>query len=137
MGFYEDFLEGLDRTLEEVYNGNKSEMAKACGVDSQRIYQYYTRERVSYIEKLAQVIDGMGAKLVFPDQDDLRGKDDFVRHALTNLLQTPEFNQVFMEMVDNMVQTKVAQLYYEHDDRKRLRAKVNALPEETAEEETE
>jgi hypothetical protein len=137
MGFYEDFLEGLDRTLEEVYNGNKSEMAKACGVDSQRIYQYYTRERVSYIEKLAQVIDGMGAKLVFPDQDDLRGKDDFVRHALTNLLQTPEFNQVFMEMVDNMVQTKVAQLYYEHDDRKRLRSKVNALPEESPEEETE
>ena len=129
MGFYKDFLEGLDRTLEEVYDGNKSEMAKACGVDTQRIHQYYTRDRVSYIEKLGQVIDGMGAKLVFPDQDDMRGKDDFVRHALANLLQTPEFNQVFMDFVNNMVQTKVAQLYYERDDRKRLRDKLSAIPE--------
>lgn len=129
MGFYEDFLHGLDRTLEETYQGSKSDMAKACGVDSQRIHQYYSRDRVQYIEKLGQIIDGMGAKLVFPEQEDLRGKYDFVRHALSNLLQTPEFNEIYMEMVDNAVQTKVAQLYYRDDDRKTLRDRLAELPE--------
>jgi len=129
MGFYEDFLHGLDRVLEDVYDGNRADFARACGVDAQRIKQYHNRDRVQYVEKLGQVIDGMGARLVFPDQDDSRGKRDFVRHALERMLETPEFYEEFMEMVNAVVQQKMATAFVIDSPRDELRQKVANLPD--------
>ncbi|TIH15679.1 helix-turn-helix transcriptional regulator [Marinifilum sp. JC120] len=70
MGFYTDLVEGLRNMIgpNRKY-ANPTQMAKACEVAPNQIIRYIKQERGKHIQVLARVLDKIGARIVFPEEE--------------------------------------------------------------------
>lgn len=70
MGFYNDLVNGLNNLIGK---GKKFEtptqMARECSVAPNQVIRYIKQERKKHLQALARVLDGVGAKLTFPDEN--------------------------------------------------------------------
>ena len=70
MGFYNDIVEGLRNMIGQNRKyTNPTQMAKACGVAPNQIIRYIKQERGKHIQVLARVLDEVGARIVFPEEN--------------------------------------------------------------------
>ncbi len=65
MGFYEDFLAGLEKVAREQFR-NPAQLAEHLGVEPNLITRWLNKDRVPRAERMGEVLDALGAKLVFP-----------------------------------------------------------------------
>ncbi|NDV22801.1 S24 family peptidase [Desulfovibrio sp. JC022] len=70
MGFYNDLVEGLRNMIgpNRKY-ANPTQMAKACEVAPNQILRYIKQERGKHIQVLARVLDEIGARIIFPEEN--------------------------------------------------------------------
>lgn len=66
MGFYDDFLIGLERAATVTYK-NPHQLALALGVETNLITRWLKRDRIPKAETMGKVLDALGARIVFPD----------------------------------------------------------------------
>lgn len=67
MGAYEDILRGLERAV--VSKGNVSRLAEAAGEAPSLLTRWIKRERVPKLDKLGPILDMLGARVIFPGED--------------------------------------------------------------------
>lgn len=76
MGAYEDILSGLERAT--VAAGNTSRLAEVLGEAPSLLTRWFKRERVPKLDKLAPVLDALGARVIFPGQQEVAPVSDYV-----------------------------------------------------------
>ncbi|WP_027721311.1 S24 family peptidase [Maridesulfovibrio zosterae] len=70
MSFYQDMVEGLKNMIGPGKKFvNPTQMAKACDVAPNQIIRYIRQERGKHIQVIARVLDSVGAKIIFPDEE--------------------------------------------------------------------
>lgn len=69
MSFYEDFLKELKSAAYDKFK-NPRRLADFLGVEPNLITRWLNRDRIPKADKMGEVIDALGARLVFPDQDE-------------------------------------------------------------------
>lgn len=76
MGFYEDLMKGLNELIgEEAPYRNQAELARACNVDPMRVHRLLKEKRPTNLQKLAEILDGVGAKITFPQDRSENSRD--------------------------------------------------------------
>lgn len=71
MGFYNDLVNGLNSLIGKGEKfENPTQMARACGVAPNQVIRYIKMERKKHLQALAKVLDGVGARLIFPNSCD-------------------------------------------------------------------
>lgn len=87
MGFYNDLVNGLNSLIGKGRKfENPTQMARTCGVAPNQVIRYIKMERKKHLQALAKVLDGVGAKLVFPENDE-NFMEDF--HPVPKVLARP------------------------------------------------
>lgn len=72
MGFYEDFMAHLDSRIgEDKKWPNTNQAAKALDVAPIQLDRYLKGERKTFIQALGKIIDGLGAKLIAADNEEM------------------------------------------------------------------
>ncbi|WP_027179704.1 S24 family peptidase [Maridesulfovibrio bastinii] len=70
MGFYNDLVNGLNGLIGKGKKfENPTQMARTCGVAPNQVIRYIKQERKKHLQALAKVLDGVGARLVFPGNE--------------------------------------------------------------------
>lgn len=84
MGFYETFLQALEKAAYTTFK-NPSRLAEHLGEEPNLITRWLKRERVPKATKMGEVLDALGARLVFPDEDASTGRGvQFVNAKVVN-----------------------------------------------------
>lgn len=66
MGFYEDLVEGMKACIGEGKKfSTNTDMARYCGVQAVQTYRYINGEREKHLKALGNILDKIGAKLVW------------------------------------------------------------------------
>ena len=69
MGFYEDLVNGLKACFGEGRRfKNNAEMARFCGVQPTQTLRYTNGQREKHLRALGNILDALGARLVWPEQ---------------------------------------------------------------------
>lgn len=80
MGFYQDMVEGLKNMIGPGKKyANPTQMAKACEVAPNQIIRYIRQERGKHLQVVARVLDEVGAKISFPEENSIEGGNNFIR----------------------------------------------------------
>jgi len=85
MGTYEDILSGIKRICETQFNGNQKRMAETLGIQQPQLNKFLNRKSNLRINSLAEILDKIGAKIVFPDETpDISREVHFVKPRIVN-----------------------------------------------------
>jgi hypothetical protein len=68
MGFHEDFRRALERAATGKFR-NTTNLARQAGVQQASLSRYFTKNTGINIDAVAKLADAMGAKLVFPEDE--------------------------------------------------------------------
>lgn len=64
MGFYDDFISGLNRAIEVRFDGKKSRLAKAAETHTSTLSRLLDKERSQWLNQIARLADSAGLTLV-------------------------------------------------------------------------
>lgn len=89
MGFYEQMIEALNRSLREDYDGKTSHMGKACGVHPTTLKRLLDGERSTWAQMLGRVADAAGLQIGNDPAEQPQTREVCFVHADSTLCNCP------------------------------------------------